>query len=151
MTGVHDNAPLPIRCAAIDDYDEIVSVWTAAQLSYRPGYRDSETGFRRQLTMFPNLYLVATDGPRVVGVVFGSHDGRKGWINRLAVLPEYRRRGIAAALTVACEKAILAEGIEIIAALVEADNASSCSLFEKLGYQSDVPVRYFRKLSHPGA
>ena len=35
---------------------------------------------------------------RVGRVVIGSHDGRKGWINRLAVSPGYRRHGIGAAL-----------------------------------------------------
>ncbi len=151
MTAVDRDSPLPIRPARVDDYDGILAVWSAAGLSFRPGYRDSKEGFQRQLQRFGSMYLVATDGDRVVGVVFGSHDERKGWINRLAVLPQYRRRGLAAALVEACEAAIRADGIEIVAVLIESDNLPSCRLFENLGYRSDVPVRYYRKLSHPGA
>ena len=36
---------------------------------------------------------VAEAGGELVGVVLGTHDGRKGWINRLAVAPAYQRRG----------------------------------------------------------
>ncbi len=142
---------MPIRRATAADYDDIVTVWSAGALPFCPGYRDSKEGFRRQLERFPSSYLVATDGDRIVGVVLGSHDERKGWINRLAVLPEYRRRGIAEALATACEKAILAQGIEIVAALIGTDNSTSCKLFEKLGYRTDVPVHYYRKLTHPDA
>ncbi|MHC4695107.1 MAG: GNAT family N-acetyltransferase [Planctomycetota bacterium] len=145
-----DSAP-PIRPATAADYDGIVAVWSGGGLPFCPGYRDSREGFCRQLERFPDAYLVATDGDRVVGVVLGSHDERKGWINRLAVLPEYRRRGIAEALTAACEAAIHADGIEIVAVLIEADNSVSHKLFEKLGYRSDIPVRYYRKLTHPDA
>jgi ribosomal protein S18 acetylase RimI-like enzyme len=90
------------------------------------------------------------DGDRLVGVVLGSHDGRKGWINRLAVRPEYRRRGVALRLIAACEEAIRAHGIEIVCALVEEPNTASRAVFTHAGFADGVPVRYFRKLSRPG-
>ena len=142
-------SPVPIRPATAADYDQIVEVWLAAGLSVRLKGRESREAFRRQLKRFPELFLVATDGDRVVGVVLGSHDHRKGWINRLAVRPDYRRRGVAKALVRACEAAIRTEGIEILAALVEPENAPSQAFFERLGFRTDVPVRYYRKLSRP--
>lgn len=146
----HDSAP-PIRCATIEDYDHIVELWRASRLSVCLEGRESEAAFARQLEGLSDMYLVATDGDRIVGVVLGSHDHRKGWINRLAVLPEYRRRGIAAALVSACEAAIRRHGIEIVAVLIEPHNALSATVFENLGYRNDVAARYYRKLSRPGA
>jgi len=137
-----------IRPARADDYAAIEGVWSTAELPYRSGMRDSLAGFQRQLERFGDLYLVAVDGERVVGVVFGTHDERKGWINRLAVLPGYRRQGMAASLVSACDKAIRACGIEIVAALIEPENTVSARLFKRLGYKDDVPARYYRKLSH---
>jgi len=74
-----------------------------------------------------------------------------------------QRRGIAAALVTACDTAIRGHGIGIVTALVDdspkarepwgertAGNAASAVLFEALGYREDAPVRYFRKLDHPG-
>lgn len=139
---------LPIRCARPEDYDQIICVWSASGLSVRPKGREAREAFCRQLIRFSDLYLVVTDGERIVGVVLGTHDYRKGWINRLAVLPEYRRRGVARALVTACDTAIRAHGIEIVATLIEPDNSASCAVLEEAGYQADAPVRYYRKLSH---
>lgn len=149
-TEQHD-AGACIRCAQPEDYDRIIEVWSASGLSVRSEGRESREAFCRQLAQFPDLYLVSTDGSRIVGVVLGSHDHRKGWINRLAVLPEYRRRGIAAALLVACDEAIRRHGIEIVAALIESGNDVSTAVFEELGYKADVPVHYYRKLNRPDA
>ena len=151
MTEAQPTPPVSIRRVTTDDYDPIVAVWSASGMRFCGEGRESRQAFRRQLEQFPDLYLVATDGDRIVGVVLGSHDHRKGWINRVAVLPECQRQGVAVALVSACEAGIRAHGIEIMAALIEPDNVASAALFEKLGYHNDVPARYYRKLSHPGA
>ncbi len=132
----------PLRAA---DYAELCDVWRAAGLSVRPHGRDAEPEFRKQLARFASCYLAAEIDGRIVGVVLGTHDVRKGWINRLAVRPQYRQRGIARRLVEACEQALVAEGIEIIAALVEEGNEPSARLFASQGYKTDVPVYYFRK------
>lgn len=145
---------ISIRPAVSEDYESIVRVWTEAGLSARLEGRDAREAFDRQLAAFPGLYLVAVDSAsadRIVGVVLGTHDGRKGWINRLAVVPSCRRRGIGAALVSACDQALRAAGMEIVAALIEPPNEASVRLFEGLGYRADVPVRYYRKLSRPNA
>ena len=103
----------------------------------------------KQLQHSFSTYLVAEQQGRLVGVVLGTHDGRKGWINHLAVHPDYRRQGLAQRLLAACEQALHAQGIEIIAALVERDNASSAAFFERAGYAADVPIFYYRKRARP--
>ena len=138
-----------IRPARPDDYDEIVRLWQASGLAVSLRGRESREAFHRQLAVFPDLFLVATEGGRIVGSVLGTHDHRKGWINRLAVAPLSRRHGIAVALADACDAAIRAHGIDIVAALVEPENTASRALFERLGYVADVPVVYFRRRSHP--
>ena len=149
MTASHEPSLFSIRPVTADDYEQLISLWTLSGTHLEIQGRESKSAFLQQLEQFPDLYLVATVGERIVGVVLGTHDGRKGWINRLAVHPGDRRRGIAAALVIACDTAIRARGIGIVAALVESDNAASAALFETLGYREDVPVRYFRKLGGP--
>ncbi len=145
------DASITIRAAREEDYAAIVEVWRDSGLSVRVAGRDAPAAFAVQRAQFAETYLVAESDNRLIGVVFGTHDWRKGWINRLAVRPEYRRRGVAKALVSACEAALCGRGIGLVAALVEPDRPASASLLASLGYREDVPVRYFRKLNQPDA
>jgi len=81
----------------------------------------------------------------MVGVALLSHDGRKGWINRLAVHPDYRHRGIAAALISRSETILRKRGLHIFCAHIEADREESMRLLEKSGYSHETEIFYFTK------
>lgn len=140
---------IAIRPIAAEDYPAIRELWDAAGLSVRPHGRDAQPEFLRQLAAFPTSYLLAECDGRVVGVILGTHDLRRGWLNRIAVHPDHRRSGIARRLIAACEQALRAEGIGIIVSLVEEENAASAKLFAAAGYSAQIPVRYFYKRSRP--
>jgi ribosomal protein S18 acetylase RimI-like enzyme len=143
------DADIAIRPIGPQDCAAVREVWEAAGLSTRPTGRDAEPEFLGQLAHFPTTYLLAEHEGRVIGVILGTHDQRRGWINRLAVRPEYRRRGVGRRLIEACEQALFVQGIGIIAALVEEENAASAKFFADAGYVTDVPVHYFRKRTRP--
>ena len=89
-------AGISIRPFRPSDYDRVMELWTEGALPLKPKGRDSRESIARQLAL-PNVrFLVAEDGEggRVVGTVMATHDGRKGWINRVAVDADLRRRGL---------------------------------------------------------
>ncbi len=133
-----------IRPLRLSDYAAIIHVFDVCGLQPRVRGRESRKAIATQLRSRHNLYLGAFDGDRLVGTVFGTHDTRKGWINRLAVLPEYQHRGIAWKLVRAAERWLRAQGLGIFAALIEGDNVASQSLFAKLGYETS-DIRYYRR------
>ena len=135
---------LRIRRLRLRDYDEMISLFRACGLNPKIRGRDSRLAIARQLRSNRGLYLAAIDGDRLVGTVLGTHDSRKGWINRLAVHPSYRRRGLARRLVRACERALRARGIEMFCALIETDNAASKAVFRSLGY-GIVRLSYARR------
>ena len=136
--------PVAIRRLRLADYDAIIHVFEVCGLHPRTRGRDGRRELARQLRSPRNVYLGAFDGPRLVGTVFGTHDTRKGWINRLAVLSEYRHRGLAEKLVSAAERGLRKAGMGIFAALIEGDNVASQSLFAKLGYET-TDIRYYRR------
>lgn len=81
--------------------------------------------------------LGAEDEGRLIGSVMVSDDGRKGWINRLAVDLRYRRQGLGARLIAAAEEELKGRGMTVMAALIEVENAPSIDLFAKVGYLFD--------------
>ena len=79
--------------------------------------------------------MVAEFDGRIVGSVLGTHDGRKGWINRLAVDPEFRREHIASRMIKELEGIFDNLDVEVIACLIETNNTISKEVFKKLGYE----------------
>ncbi|NLE50498.1 MAG: GNAT family N-acetyltransferase [Chloroflexi bacterium] len=128
-----------------DDYDAILALWQAAGLSIRPVGRDSRAAFRAQLATGVQQVLGVRVGEQLAGVVIVTHDARKGWINRLAVHPDFRRQGIALDLIQAAEDALRAEGLHVFAALIEGPNKPSQALFAEAGYLEHPDIRYLSK------
>jgi ribosomal protein S18 acetylase RimI-like enzyme len=134
-----------IRDMDLDDYDSVTGLWTDVGLTYRPLGRDRPDKMKLEMERGTAVFLVAEAGSEVVGVVLGTHDGRRGWINRLAVAREYQRRGIAARLVHEVERRVEALGIEIVAALIESENEPSLAFFRAIDYVHSPEIEYVSK------
>lgn len=139
-----------IRTLGVADYEAICDVWSAAGVKLRKTGRESYESFARQMAGGTQTVLGAMIGDRLVGVALVTHDGRKGWINRLGVLPDHQRQGIGAALIRASEELLHGQGMTIVAALVEHNNAASLGLFQHEGY-TIANVYYLTKRDRPDA
>ena len=136
-----------IRQLGLDSYDDLLALWQQAGLhSLRPNGRDSRAALAQQLASGVKAILGLEVDGKLVGAVVATHDSRKGWINRLAVDPDHRRRSHAARLIAAAEEALRKQGMHVIAALIESDNPASLALFRKLGYvEIDSGIHYLTK------
>jgi len=63
---------------------------------------DSKKAIARYLERNPGLSFIALDGDRVIACAMCGHDGRRGYLQHVIVLPEYRNRGIASELIECC-------------------------------------------------
>jgi N-acetylglutamate synthase len=138
-----------IRPFRLADYDQVVSLWTKAGLPLKPSGRDSRTRIGSQIGAPNIVFLVAEIGGLLAGTVLASHDGRKGWINRLAVKPEYRRLGVGARLVREAEARLEAAGMDVLACLIEEGNEASTGFFSRLGYERKPDIHYFVKKRSP--
>ena len=136
---------MEIRKLTINDYEEIIKLWSRARLPYKPKGRDSKEAIAAQMKANPEFFLGAFKDNRLVGMVIISCDMRKGWINRLAVDPDYRNYGIATALIAESERILRKHGVRIFCALIEDYNDASKELFKKDGYVEHHDITYFSK------
>jgi N-acetylglutamate synthase len=141
---------IQIRRYRIDEYDALTALWEAACLTYKPIGRDTQEKITREVENGTAILLVAEKKGKLIGTIFGTHDGRKGWINRLAVVPEYRHIGIAQQLVETVEEEIYKLGIEIVACLIEPENLNSLDFFSKAGYIKFTGIHYMTKRKHSG-
>jgi ribosomal protein S18 acetylase RimI-like enzyme len=147
-----DTAGVSIRAFRLSDYDRVMELWAEGGLPLKPLGRDSRESIARQLARPQVHFLVAEaeEGGRVVGTVLATHDGRKGWINRVAVDASLRRRGLGARLVRAAENWLSSEGMDILACLIEEGNDVSMAVFASLGYTKHPEIIYFAKRKNPG-
>lgn len=139
---------LLVRKFRMDDYDPLMAIWDKAQLPYKPRGRDRRDEIEKEIKKPNAVFLVAEVAGQLVGSILATHDGRKGWINRLAVSPAFRRRGIAKKLVAEAENRLTDQGIEIVACLIEDWNADSKRFFESIGYNRFDKISYFTKKKH---
>lgn len=141
---MNPSVPVPRRLT-IEDYDAVIALWQRSGLtSIRPAGRDSREAFAKQLAG-GQIVIGLEEADRLIGVVVATHDTRKGWINRLAIDPDFRRRGYAQRLVEAAEAGLRALGLTLIAALIEDDNDASLALFKRLGYAVHTDIYYVSK------
>ena len=110
-----------------------------------PRGRDSKKAIAAQMAANPRFFLGAFQVNQLVGTVIISSDTRRGWINRLVVDQDCRRRGIARTLIAESEKLLKKQGIIIFCALIDDSNDASKELFKECGYRERKDIVYFRK------
>lgn len=140
-----------IRRATNIDIPKIISLWKKTDSAMRPHGRDHPDNLARQLREENMWMLLAEEENNLLGVVLVTHDSRKGWINRLAVTPSARRKGIATKLLQVAEESLSAAGIDVYAALIKQENGPSRALFEKCGYSYKEYVTYYSRKKSPEA
>lgn len=134
-----------VRPLRESELDSMVRVWASSGLPCRPRGRDSLRALKTQRKGSPELFIGAFEHGTLVGVSLVSDDGRKGWINRLAVIPEAQGKGIARRLILESEKALRARGRRLFCVQIESYNKSSMELFERAGYKKEDDIYYFTK------
>ena len=124
---------ITIRPMTIEDYDEVYAMWLIT--SRRALSTADERGqIERYLKRNEGLSQVAVVDGKIVGTVLAGHDGRRGFIHHMAVLPEYRRRHIGHALAEKAIEKIKSEGIEKTHIFCYRDNETGQKFWRDFGF-----------------
>ncbi len=140
---------ITIRKFKLDDYSQVIALWKKSGLPFKPNGRDSLASLKQELEKGIGIFFLALVDKKVVGSILGTHDGRKGWINRLAVDPNFQKQGFAKILLHKIEEQFDKIGLEIVTCLIEDYNTDSMQFFEKMGYIKHTDILYFSKRKNP--
>lgn len=134
-----------IKKLSIDDYEQIVKLWADAGLPYKPNGRDSRVMMSKEMQQEGVAYFGLYENSQLLAVGIANYDGRRGWINRVAVDPDRRGESLAGMIIEECEKFMRTKGAVVLTALIEDINEPSISCFQKAGYICDKSWLYFSK------
>jgi len=118
--------------------DAVVELWRKCNLIVPQN--DPVEDIQKKVDFQPNLFFVGLLDNKVIGSVMVGYEGHRGWLNYLAVLPEYQNSGYGRKLV---EKAI-AE-LEKLGCLkvnleVRKSNASVIAFYKHLGFKDNQVV-----------
>ena len=134
-----------IRRLSIADYDEILRLWSLAGLPHKPLGRDSRESMTREMALPQCRYFGLFDHDEMIGVIIANYDGRRGWLNRLAIHPDRRGIGLAGMLIREAELFLQEQGAVVMCGLIGELNTPSMACFEKAGFVCESDFKYFAK------
>jgi putative acetyltransferase len=123
------------------DLEAVLGLWAQTE---GEGLNESDTPeqLRAFLDRNPGLSLVARDGPRLVGAVLCGHDGRRGYLHHLAVVPGYRGHGLGRQMVETCLAALATLGILKCNIFLYADNETGQKFWDRCDWavRNDLKV-----------
>jgi len=128
----------------ISDYDEMCELWrktsgvglsSADKKEYIEGFLSRNKG----------LSYVCRHNGKIVGTIMCGHDGRRGYIYHVAVVEEYRRRGIGRKLVETSLERLKSEGIDKCHLFVIAENTIGKNFWTSMGWDRRDDIIVYSK------
>ena len=133
---------MQVRAMTIQDYDEVFAMWQIT--SKRALSKADERGqIERYLNRNAGMSQVAVVDGRIVGTVLAGHDGRRGFIHHMAVLPDYRRRHIGHRLAEKAIEMIARDGIDKTHIFCYQNNETGQNFWKDFGFEKRDDVFVF--------
>lgn len=138
--------PLHIRPYHSSDEKPVIDLWF--QCGLVTSTNNPQRDIARKCRVNPELFLVAILDNTLVGTCMAGYEGHRGWINYLAVAPDYQRQGIARQLMTAAEEMLVALGCPKINLQIRETNTDVIAFYTALGYTRDAVLSMGKRLSH---
>ncbi|OBT26016.1 GCN5 family acetyltransferase [Vibrio tasmaniensis] len=131
-----------IREMVTADYDSVIALWCKTEgMSIRDA--DSKESIVSYLERNPGLSFVAESDKEIVGAVLVGTDGRRGYLQHLAVSTECRGQRLGCKLVSEAVNSLATLGIPKTHLFVYNDNINAQQFYEKLGWFPRDEVRMY--------
>ncbi|EOW9103791.1 GNAT family N-acetyltransferase [Vibrio cholerae] len=126
----------------ISDYNEVIALWANTEnLSLRDA--DSQLNIEAYLKRNQGLSFVAVSDSLVIGAVLVGTDGRRGYVQHLAVSSDFRCQGIGKSLIQKATDALSRIGIPKTHLFVLIENVAAQDFYTKLDWYPRDEIRMF--------
>lgn len=135
---------LVIRAFHLKDKEAVIDLWRSCNLI--TNQNDPSRDIERKQRVNPELFLVGEINGTIVASVMAGYEGHRGWLNYLAVSPEYRKNGYGRSIVEAAEKLLAERGAPKINLQVRSTNKAVIDVYKSLGYSVDEVISLGKRL-----
>ncbi|WP_299728191.1 GNAT family acetyltransferase [uncultured Endozoicomonas sp.] len=126
---------LAIRNFDIADTESVINLWQQCNLTVPQN--NPKKDIKRKVAINDGLFLVGLINGEIVASVMGGYEGHRGWVNYLAVCPQWQRNGFGRELMADLEKRLIAMDCPKINLQVRTSNQQVIAFYHSLGYKTD--------------
>lgn len=131
-----------IREMLISDYSEVIQLWSATEAMLLRD-ADSKENIGKYLQRNPGLSFVISNEGNILAAILVGTDGRRGYVQHLAVCSKCRGQGLGKKLINKAVAALSAQGIAKTHLFVANDNINAQRFYQKLCWFPRDEVRMF--------
>ena len=132
---MHD--AIEIRSFRQEDEAPLIKLWERCELVV--AWNDPSKDIRRKVQLDPEGLLLGWHDNSLIASVMAGYEGHRGWINYLAVDPEFRRKGLGKTMMKAAETYLEQFECPKINLQIRAKNHQVIEFYKSIGFlQEDV-------------
>jgi len=135
---------LLIRPFQTEDEDALVALWKMCELTVP--WNNPHKDIARKLQVQPELFLVGILDSSLIATVMGGYEGHRGWINYLAVHPDFQGNGYGQEIMNSVETGLREMGCPKINLQIRTGSNKIASFYQKLGFTNDHVVSMGKRL-----
>jgi len=135
---------LLIRPFQTEDEDALVALWKMCELTV--SWNNPHKDIARKLQVQPELFLVGILDSSLIATVMGGYEGHRGWINYLAVHPDFQGKGYGQEIMNSVETGLREMGCPKINLQIRTGSNKIASFYQKLGFTNDHVVSMGKRL-----
>ena len=135
---------LLIRPFQTEDVDALVALWKMCELT--GPWNNPHKDIARKLQVQPELVLFGLLRNSLIATVMGGYEGHRGWINYLAVHPDFQGNGYGQEIMNSVETGLREMGCPKINLQIRTGNDRITYFCEKLGFTKDHVVSMGNRL-----
>ncbi|MFX0076243.1 MAG: GNAT family N-acetyltransferase [Candidatus Hermodarchaeota archaeon] len=116
------------------DYQEVLALWKKAGIGV--GSSDTKEETALILEYNPGLFLIGKEQEKIIAVVIGAFDGRRGYVHHLAVDPDYQKKGYGKKIMDDLIERFRQKRIHKIHLFIQKDNKDVLEFYKKQGWET---------------
>ncbi len=114
-------------------YHEIIDLWKRTGIEISSS--DTRDEIARILKRNPDLFLIGKENEKVIAVVMGAFDGRRGYVHHLAIDPDYQKKKYGKMMMDELIEKFQIKKVHKVHLFIEKNNKEVVDFYRKLGWE----------------